>query len=310
MARKRQVLPSWFYEQSLSRLGPDAALLYVGMVALADDYGSGEFGERLAVSVFPNSKDPTRKMCDTVAALFGRVGLFCGSSCGCFYSIDRWDETQHVSHPGKRRFDCAKKDPVAPKDVYEIITGKKVLIDDSARRRVLTTRERLAQEVFSVWCDVMGVKGNAVFSEKRKKAVFGRVDDGYSISEFKKAIFNCSISPFHQGQNDRKKKYNDIELICRSPEHFERFRDMPDPLETEGFSQSKAETICKNIAAEFGGFDKMIADYGFAPWTHKDESGIIRIYYKGPSSSGTFNRKVNGLPELDPRKILDKYGRG
>lgn len=84
-------------------------------------------------------------------------------------------------------------------------------------------------ELFSFWKDVMKKTGSTKLSAKRKKAIENRLKDGYTVEEFKRAIFNCSNTAHNMGYdrygNHTGKKYDDIELICRNSENFERFRD-------------------------------------------------------------------------------------
>ena len=90
-------------------------------------------------------------------------------------------------------------------------------------------------EIFNYWLEVMDKKSNTAFSDKRVKAIKKRLKDGYSISDIKTAIFNCSNTDHNmgRGKNSNGTKYNDIELICRHPETLERFRDNPGNGRTE-----------------------------------------------------------------------------
>jgi len=80
------------------------------------------------------------------------------------------------------------------------------------------------QEIFDFWKHTMSKGETTKLSKKRSGLIKARLQDGYPIEEFKTAITNCSLSPFHMGQNDNQTKYNDIDLICR-PDKFEQFRD-------------------------------------------------------------------------------------
>ena len=71
----------------------------------------------------------------------------------------------------------------------------------------------------------MAKGGNAKLTAKRKRAISGRIKEGYTINDITQAIEGCASSPFHMGNNDRQTQYNDIELICRSGEKLEYFRD-------------------------------------------------------------------------------------
>jgi hypothetical protein len=80
--------------------------------------------------------------------------------------------------------------------------------------------------VFDHWRKVMGKEGNTVLTDKRRKAVASRLKDGYSVADLLRAVDGCKLSKFHQGENDRKTPFNDLELICRNGENVEKFRDL------------------------------------------------------------------------------------
>ena len=90
-------------------------------------------------------------------------------------------------------------------------------------------------EIFNYWLTAMDKKSNTAFSDKRKANIKKRLKDGYSVSDIKTAIFNCSNTDHNMGRgvNSNGTKYNDIELICRHPETLERFRDNPGNGRTE-----------------------------------------------------------------------------
>lgn len=90
-------------------------------------------------------------------------------------------------------------------------------------------------EIFNYWLTTMDKKSNTAFSDKRKANIKKRLKDGYTVQDIKTAIFNCSNTDHNMGRgvNSNGTKYNDIELICRSPENLERFRDNPGNGRTE-----------------------------------------------------------------------------
>jgi len=98
-----------------------------------------------------------------------------------------------------------------------------------------------AKSIFDYWCLVMKTDRSA-FSPKREKAVINRLKEGYLKSDIETAIVNCSNTPHNMGQNPNRKKYNDIELICRSPEKLESFRDNPGTLNNQ-FNEKTEQNI-------------------------------------------------------------------
>lgn len=81
------------------------------------------------------------------------------------------------------------------------------------------------EQVFTRWKETMG-SPRARLDPKRAKAIRGMLAVGYSVEDLQLAIFGCSVSPFHCGQNDRATKYQDIALICRDAEHVDKFIEL------------------------------------------------------------------------------------
>lgn len=90
-----------------------------------------------------------------------------------------------------------------------------------------------AHVVFAHWQQVMG-KDKARLDAKRKRAITGRLKDGYTVDQLCRAVDGCSLSGWHMGKNDRNIKYNDIELICRDASKVDQFMGMAErPPETD-----------------------------------------------------------------------------
>ncbi len=89
--------------------------------------------------------------------------------------------------------------------------------------------DSVVNSVFQYWQTVMN-KPRAKMDAKRAKAIMGRLKDGYTQQDLQDAILGCSLSRFHRGENDRRRAYQDIELICRDANHVDSFLDI---LESE-----------------------------------------------------------------------------
>lgn len=59
------------------------------------------------------------------------------------------------------------------------------------------------------------------------RKILDRFRDGYSVDDLCDAIDGCMRSPWHQGQNDRRKPFNHLELIVRDAKHVDDFRAIP-----------------------------------------------------------------------------------
>ena len=78
------------------------------------------------------------------------------------------------------------------------------------------------QEVFAYWQEVMQ-SPRSVLDDKRRKVIRTALKAGHSAEDLRRAIRGCSQTPHNMGQNDRREKYNGIELILRSADQIDRF---------------------------------------------------------------------------------------
>jgi len=95
------------------------------------------------------------------------------------------------------------------------------------------TNERLCeviddtQRVFDHWVSTSwsgrGVKPR--LTDKRKKIIRKAISE-YGCDVCIAAVDGNASSDWHQGRNQRNKKYNSIELILRDAEHIENFANM------------------------------------------------------------------------------------
>lgn len=83
-------------------------------------------------------------------------------------------------------------------------------------------QQSVEELIFSHWKAVLGYK-RARMDQKRLRAIRDRIKDGYSVEDLMDAINGCFLSPFHQGENDRNTRYDDIELICRNASNVDKF---------------------------------------------------------------------------------------
>ncbi|WP_454677479.1 hypothetical protein [Achromobacter marplatensis] len=63
----------------------------------------------------------------------------------------------------------------------------------------------------------------SVLDEKRRKVIRRALKEGHSADDLRRAIRGCSKTPHNMGQNDRREKYNGIDLILRSADQIDRF---------------------------------------------------------------------------------------
>jgi hypothetical protein len=81
------------------------------------------------------------------------------------------------------------------------------------------------RRVFDHWVEVHRTprKGpEPVLSDKRKSKITRAIAD-HGVEVCLQAISGCAMSEWHMGDNPRRKKYDDLELILRDAAHIERF---------------------------------------------------------------------------------------
>jgi hypothetical protein len=81
------------------------------------------------------------------------------------------------------------------------------------------------KQVFEYW-KARTEHTDAKLTREREMKIRGRLDEGYTVEDLKEAIDGCRGSPFHQGDNERGHRYDDITLICRSGSKLEQFIEM------------------------------------------------------------------------------------
>lgn len=83
-----------------------------------------------------------------------------------------------------------------------------------------------AHEVYAYWLRATKRSPNAnKFTMERRRHVTARLRDGYSVEKIRRAIDACAASPFHQGDNDRGQRYDDLVNICRNATRLEQLME-------------------------------------------------------------------------------------
>lgn len=97
---------------------------------------------------------------------------------------------------------------------------------------------------------------------ERLSKVQARLRDGYSEAFILRAIHGCARSTYHTGQNDEKRRYDDLTLICRNGSKLEQFASyvdegaVPSPTVSTGASADAAAEIMKLEAEAWEHFEE------------------------------------------------------
>lgn len=90
---------------------------------------------------------------------------------------------------------------------------------------VVATSATQVRDVFDHWVAVHreGRPGpTPVLSTKRQSKIARAIAD-HGVEVCIQAVSGCAMSEWHMGDNPRRKRYDDIELILRDAAHVERF---------------------------------------------------------------------------------------
>ena len=99
------------------------------------------------------------------------------------------------------------------------------------------TDDDRVQLVYQHWVAALGKQRSKLTGSRRRK-VLARIREGYTVQELCDAIDGCARSRYHMGDNDSGKRYDDLELICRSGSKVEQFAATPS-LEDQQAAKSK-----------------------------------------------------------------------
>ena len=109
--------------------------------------------------------------------------------------------------------------------VTTVIKGERVASVEKAVKIPKTTRDKWHPSLLTAWdyyLDKTGTK--RTLTEQRKNKLNARLNE-LGPEELKKAMDYLLNSPFHNGDNDRKWKW-DIDFLIRNTEQVEKFADL------------------------------------------------------------------------------------
>lgn len=119
---------------------------------------------------------------------------------------------------------------------------------NSRKQMGLGIHSQEAEQVFERWKAVMGSPRSRL-DPARAKAIDAMLAVGYSVEDLELAVFGCSVSPFHQGNNDRQMKFADIGLICRDAQHVDQFIALAEKVMAKQLRKAVEEPSLRNVPA-------------------------------------------------------------
>lgn len=112
-------------------------------------------------------------------------------------------------------------------------------------RRAAAPDRDVVAEVFAYWQKVMD-SPRSQLDDKRRKAIKGALKL-YEPRQVCEAILGCSRSAWHMGENDRRAKFNGLDLILRDAEHIDKFMELASKRATgpESIEQRNARILAE-----------------------------------------------------------------
>lgn len=123
--------------------------------------------------------------------------------------------------------------------------------DPSVDRRAAPPDRDVVPRIFEFWQEVMK-SPTSKLDKKRIDLIRKALDLGYTARQLCEAVRGCALSPFHMGDNDRKTKYNGVNLIFRSADNIDKFILLADGQAVAGGEES-IEARNARIMAELAG---------------------------------------------------------
>lgn len=239
MARIRTIKPEFWQHPKTASVDRDARLLFLGLLNEADDEGRMRYSaKRLAGVLFPFDDDVTPKLLDKWVTQLERVGLIERYEVenASYLGVCGFTEHQRINRPTVSAL------PVKPhgaltedaRGEVEREQGKEgegnreVVVSPSAQplaREPNGVATGAVETVFDAWKLSTHRNGSTNLSPKRRRLIAQALRD-YSLADVLDAVRGWSKSPFHAGQNEQHKVYNDLELVLRDAQHVEQFRDL------------------------------------------------------------------------------------
>lgn len=246
MARIRTIKPEFFRHEGLQDLavqhGAEVMLVFAGLWGHCDKLGRFEWKPRtLKLDILPFLGFDMADILDILwQSGFLRRYEFDGREYGEIESFDRHqrisgkEATEPEKHPDPPEYKLRSNGEAIEKqqgeqEEEEEEEGKgregKGRGREEERNRendALRARREMVDSIFSFWKLTMKHE-KAVLDTKRRRVIESRLKDGYSSEALCQAILGCSLSPFHMGENDRKTRYDGIDLIFRDAEKVDKF---------------------------------------------------------------------------------------
>jgi hypothetical protein len=283
MARIRSIKPELPQSESMGNVSRDARLTFIQLWTLADDEGRLRGNSRMLASLlFPYDDGEDGHVLTTAKDVEAWLVELEREGCIVRYQIDgaayvqvaNWLIHQKIDKPSKSKippFDESSRTVAKPREVSseEGIKdqGEEGKGEEHVERRDAAPDRDVVAEVFAYWQKVMQ-SPKSQLDDKRRKAIKAALKL-YEPRQVCEAILGCSRSAWHMGENDRRAKFNGLDLILRDAEHIDKFIELASKRTTgaESIDQRNAR-IMAELMAEDAGTDPNVIDIDMEELTH------------------------------------------
>ena len=131
--------------------------------------------------------------------------------------------------------------------------------------------------VFDYWRERLD-HPKAKLDDKRKRAIVARLKDGYTVDDLKLAVDGILLDPHKMGRNDRSRKFDDIELACRTAANVDALVDLAANGITTHTQQGRPSQHERNVSALdawAASFDESDSDGEWTARLHAIDGGRI-----------------------------------
>jgi hypothetical protein len=165
------------------------------------------------------------------------------------FPSNKLDEFEALAIPFANPFGTLSKTVVGAVAVVGAVTVARTGANPIVDRRAVDRAEADTplDTIFAYWQKMMNSPKSAL--DDKRRSLITQALKSYSPADICKAIRGCSKSPHNMGHNDRKTKYNGLNLILRDAEHIDYFIN----LDTSN-AKPAVETVDQmnaRVAAEF-----------------------------------------------------------
>lgn len=233
MARARNIKPSLFKNEVLGVADPLLTILFEGLWCLADCNGVLEDRPlRIKAEIFPYREISDLNIFLQELEMMGFITRYSHAKTALI-QVNKFIEHQkpHPTEKGsgypvfieadgisdlnaKKNGDILFKQPSS--------LNEEPLSEEGSKEPLPEKKSDDVGLIFGYWQTALNHPSSKLTNDRRGK-LKARIKEGYSLEQICSAIDGCKNSPYHMGDNDQGKVYDDIELICRTGSQLEKF---------------------------------------------------------------------------------------